>query len=296
MTRGESAGGICPDDLAEDEDDVLEDSRRLIEAYHDPSPTAMTQVALGPSNLMSCTAQTFRRVAELAAEHEVALHTHTTDDPVEIEYVAKSYGTRPLPLLDDLGWLRPGTVLVHMVLATQEEIDLVARRGAGVSHCPSAMLIDGAPTAPVAAMLDAGVTVGIGCDGAAAADHQSLWLEAKLAMLLARLREGTAAAMGPERALSLATRDGARLLGRVTLGSIEAGACADLALWRMDGIANAGGIADPVASLMYGGPAQVWASFVGGRPLVAEGQVIGVDIATAVARHNAIAARVQAPV
>ncbi|MGW1001833.1 amidohydrolase family protein [Streptomyces sp. NPDC002520] len=297
MTMGARDGGICPDHLAEDEDAFLADCERLVKTHHDPAPAAMTRIALGPTNLLSCTPSTMRRTAELAERLGVRLHTHVADDPSEAEFVAARYGRRPLEVLDDLGWLTDRTWCAHVVYPSAAETALLARRGVGVAHCPSATVIDGGlpggPT-PVREMLDAGVDVGIGCDGATAADHQSLWMETKTAMLLARLRGQSAEAMPAREALWMATRGSARAIGRDgEIGVLRAGACGDLAVWRMDTLPYAGALADPVTALLNCGPTWAWHTVVGGRFLVESGepQVPGLD--DTLRRHRRAAHRIQ---
>ena len=173
----------------------------------------------------------------------------------------------------------------------------LAAAGVSVAHCPSATVIDGGlpggPT-PVRDLLNAGVNVGIGCDGATAGDHQSMWMETKTALLLSRLREGTVQAMTAMDALWLATRGSARAIGREgNIGQLSIGANADIAIWKMDGIQYAGSLVDDVTALLQGGPAQVWSSWVGGAPLVQEGKLVGINVEEEVSRHTKSARRLQ---
>ncbi|MGW1161550.1 amidohydrolase family protein [Streptomyces sp. NPDC002519] len=298
MTLGERDGGICPDHLAEDEDAYLADCERLVARHHDPAPSAMIRIALGPTNLLSCTPSTMTRTAELADRLAVRLHTHVADDPEEHRFVTARYGRRPLEVLDALGWLTARTWCAHVVYPSTTEMALLAGRGVGVSHCPSSTVIGGGlpggPT-PVREMLDAGIAVGIGCDGATAADHQSLWMETKTAMLLARLRGGTADAMPAREALWMATRGGARAIGRDTeIGVLRHGACGDLAVWRMDTLPYAGALADPVTALFHGGPTWAWHTIVGGRFLVENGELRITGLDETLRRHREAARRIQA--
>ena len=297
MTLGPEQGGVCLPGMAEDEEDVIADCIRLIEKWHDPKASAMVQVALGPSNLMSSTETVFTRSAEIAKKYGVRLHTHIADDPDETEYVLEHFGKTPLEVLEGLGWFTADTWCAHVVYPSSAEMQRLAESGVSVAHCPSATVIDGGlpggPT-PVRDLLNAGVNVGIGCDGATAGDHQSMWMETKTALLLSRLREGTVQAMTAMDALWLATRGSAKALGREgNIGQLTIGANADLAMWRMDGIAYAGSLVDDVTALLQGGPAQVWSSWVGGAPLVQEGNLVGVDVAAEVARHTKSARRLQ---
>jgi len=297
MTLGPEQGGVCLPGMAEREEDVISDCLRLIDKWHDPSPNSMTQIALGPSNLMSSTPGVFRRSAEIAKAKGVRLHTHIADDPDESDYVSEHFGKSPLAVLEDLEWFTSHTWCAHVVYPSPAEMRKLADSGVSVAHCPSSTVIDGGlpggPT-PVRDLLDAGVNVGIGCDGATAGDHQSMWLEMKTALLLARLREGSVQAMTAMDALWLATRGSAAALGRDgNIGQLSVGANADIALWRMDGISYAGALVDCVTALLHGGPTQVWSSWVGGKPLVQEGVLVGVDIPGEIARHTKAAIRLQ---
>ena len=284
MTLGPEQGGVCLPGMDEDEDDVIFDCIRLIEKWHDPKASAMVQIALGPSNLMSSTKTVFTRSAEIAKKYGVRLHTHIADDPDETEYVLEHFGQTPLEVLESLDWFTDHTWCAHVVYPSLVEMERLAASGVSVAHCPSATVIDGGlpggPT-PVRDLLNAGVNVGIGCDGATA-------------LLLSRLREGTVQAMTAMDALWLATRGSAKAIGREgNIGQLTIGANADIASWKMDGIAYAGSLVDDVTALLQGGPAQVWSSWVGGVPLVQEGKLVGVDVSAEVARHTKSARRLQ---
>ena len=297
MTLGPELGGVCLPGMAEEDEDVISDSIRLIKKWHDPKPSAMVQIALGPSNLMSSTKTVFTRSAEIAKEYGVRLHTHIADDPDETEYVLEHFGKTPLEVLESLGWFTEDTWCAHVVYPSEAEMQRLAVAGVSVAHCPSATVIDGGlpggPT-PVRDLLNAGVNVGIGCDGATAGDHQSMWMETKTALLLSRLREGTVQAMTAMDALWLATRGSAKAIGREgNIGQLSIGANADIAIWRMDGIQYAGSLVDDVTALLQGGPAQVWSSWVGGAPLVQEGKLVGINVGEEVSRHTKAARRLQ---
>ena len=297
MTLGPEHGGVCLPGMAEDEEDVISDSIRLIKKWHDPKPSAMVQIALGPSNLMSSTKTVFTRSAEIAKEYGVRLHTHIADDPDETEYVLEHFGKTPLEVLESLGWFTEDTWCAHVVYPSEAEMQRLAAAGVSVAHCPSATVIDGGlpggPT-PVRDLLNAGVNVGIGCDGATAGDHQSMWMETKTALLLSRLREGTVQAMTAMDALWLATRGSAKAIGREgNIGQLSIGANADIAIWKMDGIQYAGSLVDDVTALLQGGPAQVWSSWVGGTPLVQEGKLVGINVEEELSRHTKSARRLQ---
>lgn len=297
MTLGADDGAICPPDLVEQLDVVLADTRRLVEAYHDPTPSSMVRIGVGPSTLLSSSPSAMTESAAFAEAFDLRLHSHVADDPDEEQFVAARFGRRPLQVYEDAGWLSERTWFAHMIYPNRREIDLLARTGVSVAHCPSMTMIDGGLPGgppPIRAMLDAGVNVGIGCDGATAADHQSLWLETKMAMLLSRQREGRATAMSARDALRMTTRGGAKALGREgEIGQLAVGANADISVWRTDTLPYAGVLNDPLTGLMQCGPASAWHTIVGGRFVVRDGQLATVDIPRALARHRLAARRVQ---
>ena len=182
MTLGEADGAVCPPELVEDLDAVLADCRRLVEAYHDPSPASFVRIGVGPSTLMSSSAAAMTQSVAFAEAFDLRLHSHAADDPDEDEFVRARYGRRPLEVYEDFGWLRERTWFAHVIYPNEREVAALAAAGVSVAHCQSMTVIDGGLPGgppPIRPMLDAGVNIGIGCDGATAADHQSLWLETR---------------------------------------------------------------------------------------------------------------------
>jgi 8-oxoguanine deaminase len=297
MTLGAADGAVCPDDMVEELDAVLADCRRLVETYHDPAPSSFVRIGIGPSTLMSSSPESMTESAAFAEAHDVRLHSHVADDPDEDRYVRDRFGRRPLQVYEEAGWLTGRTWLAHVIYPDEREIGMLADCEVSVAHCPSMTMIDGGLPGgppPIRAMLDRGVNVGIGCDGATAADHQSLWLETKMAMLLSRQREGRATAMSARAALRMATRGGAAALGRSgEIGQLTIGANADVSVWRVDTLPYAGVLDDPITGLMQCGPAWAWHTIVGGRFVVRDGLPVTVDLPTVLERHRAAALRVQ---
>lgn len=297
MTLGEADGAVCPPELVEDLDAVLADCRRLVEAYHDPSPASFVRIGVGPSTLMSSSAAAMTQSVAFAEAFDLRLHSHAADDPDEDEFVRARYGRRPLEVYEDFGWLRERTWFAHVIYPNEREVAALAAAGVSVAHCPSMTVIDGGLPGgppPIRPMLDAGVNIGIGCDGATAADHQSLWLETRMAMLLSRQREGRATAMSARDALRMATRGGARALGREgEIGQLAVGANADISVWRVDTLPYAGVLNDPITGLMQCGPTWAWHTIVGGRFVVRDGEPVTVDVPRVLDRHRRAAERVQ---
>lgn len=298
MDFGRAAGGLPPDEVVEDRDVILTASEAAIDRFHDPSPGAMVQVALAPCSPFSVTRGLMCDAAELARRRGVRLHTHLAETLEEERFCRERYGVRPVDYLDELGWLGEDVWLAHCVHIDAGEIDRFGATGTGVAHCPSSNARLGAGIAPVRRLVDAGAPVGLGVDGAASNEAGGLAAEMREALLFARL-DGGPRALTAREALARATIDGARCLGREReLGSLEPGKRADVALWRVDGLAG-GGIEDPLAALVLGGPCPVDRLLVGGRPVVAGGELRTADeleVAREITRASRrLAANVGAP-
>jgi cytosine/adenosine deaminase-related metal-dependent hydrolase len=289
MSIGESKGGLPPDALVEDEAAILRDSERVIGAFHDPKPGAMVQVALAPCSPFSVSRELMRDAAVLAREKGVRLHTHLAENDEDIAYSLENFGMVPGDYAESVGWTGEDVWHAHCVKLSPGEIDLFARTGTGVAHCPCSNARLASGIAPVRAMRDAGVPVGLGVDGSASNDCSHLGLEARQAMLVARLKDGPAA-MGAREALEIATRGGARVLGRSDLGSLEPGKRADLVLWDVSDLPAAGQW-DPVAALVFCGPVRPRTVYVEGRAVVQEGRLAGLDPVRLAAEARAAVAR-----
>jgi len=291
MSIGESAGGLPPDSLVEKEEDILEDMIRVIDAFHDPAPGSMVRVGLAPCSPFSVSTDLMRNAAILARDKGVRLHTHLAENDEDIAYSLETFGCRPGQYAEDLGWTGDDVWHAHCVKLDAGEIDLFARSGTGVAHCPCSNCRLGSGIAPVRAMRDAGVRVGLGVDGSASNDAGSLIGEARQAMLLQRVQNG-ADAMSAREALEIATRGGAQVLGRDDIGALEVGKRADIAIWDVGGLASAGAW-DPVAALVLAGPMQVRDLFVEGRRIVSDGVIVTADMGKAITTQNRLAGELQ---
>lgn len=289
MSIGESDGGLPPDALVEREAAILEDSIRVVDAFHDTSPGAMVRVGLAPCSPFSVSRDLMRDAALLAREKGVMLHTHLAENDEDIAYSLEQFGCRPGQYAEDLGWVGDDVWHAHCVKLNSAEIDLFSRTRTGVAHCPCSNCRLGSGIAPVRRMVDAGVPVGLGVDGSASNDAGNLVLEARQAMLLQRVGYG-ADAMSAREALTLATRGGAEILGRGgECGQIAPGFRADIAIWDVSGIESAGSW-DP-AALLLAGPTRVRDLFVEGRAVVRDARLVTVDLDRVIARQNALAVR-----
>ena len=282
MDRGVSAGGLPPDEVVEDLDAILAASQSAIGRYHDPRPGSLTRIGLAPCSPFSASDELMRRTAELARDNGVRLHTHLAETADEEEFCVAEHGCTPAEYAESLGWLGPDVWLAHCVHLSDAAVKRLAATGTGVAHCPSSNARLGSGHAPIKALIDAGAPVGLGVDGAASQESGMLVEELRSALYVSRLRAGAPdpdSALDARAALRLATYGGARLLGREhEIGSLEPGKCADLALWRLDGLAHAD-IADPVAALVLGSPAPLKLLTVHGRPIVEDAQLLTADSA-----------------
>ncbi len=285
MSIGESAGGLPPDHLVEDEAAILNDCIRVVDAFHDPNPGAMVQVGIAPCSPFSVSRELMRDAAILARDKGVRLHTHLAENDEDVAYSLETFGCLPGEYARDLGWTGDDVWHAHCVKLNTDEIDLFARTGTGVAHCPCSNCRLGSGIAPVRAMRDAGVPVGLGVDGSASNDAGNLIAEARQAMLLQRVSRG-ADAMSAREALYIATRGGARVLGRDDVGQITVGKRADVAIWDVTGVEAAGSW--DKAALLLAGPTRVKHLFVEGRQVVRDGHIATVDMGPVLARQEAL--------
>jgi len=276
MSIGQSQGGLPPDSLVEHEAAILEDCLRVIDAFHDPRPEALIRVGVAPCSPFSVSRELMRDAALLARDKGVMMHTHLAENDEDVAYSLERFGCRPGRYAEDLGWTGPDVWHAHCVKLDADEIDLFARTRTGVAHCPCSNCRLASGIAPVRAMRDAGVRVGLGVDGSASNDSGNLMAEARMAMLLQRVASG-AQAMSPRAALRIATRGGAEVLGRgAEIGQIAPGFRADLAIWDVGGAATAGSW--DAAALLLAGPTAVRDLFVEGRRIVEDGRLATLDL------------------
>ena len=304
MSLGESQGGLPPDRVVEKEDFILKDSQRLIETYHDPNPGAMTQIVLAPCSPFSVTADLMRQSAALAREYGVHLHTHLAETKDEEVFCLEKFGYRPVAYMDLLNWVGSDVWFAHSVHVEPQEIELYARTGCGIAHCPTSNMRLASGIAPILEMLTVGVKVGLGVDGSASNDGSHLLEEIRQAMLVARVRAGLMGAsrsseeapalMTARQALEIATRGGAAVLGRKDIGSLEPGKCADFIAINMNRLEYAGAWHDPVAALVFCAPVRADYVVVGGKPVVKDGCLVNLDLSRLLEQHNRAAQRLLA--
>jgi cytosine/adenosine deaminase-related metal-dependent hydrolase len=294
MTLSTKDGGLPPDSVVQDDDAVLADSERLVAAHHDPSPASMLRVALAPCSPFSVSPELMTATAELAERLDVRLHTHLAEDPDEDDYCLERFGRRPVDQFAEVGWLTPRAWVAHCIYPNDDEIVRLGAAGVGVAHCPGSNgMLGNGRICPVRDLRAAGTPVGLGCDGSASNDVASLWLEARTALLLGRIRGGPTG-MAARDVLDVATRGGAACLGRTgEIGELSVGACGDLVVWAADPVAHAGALTDPLEAWLRCGPGRARETVVAGRVLVEDGALTLAGVDDVLARHCAAATRVQ---
>ncbi len=291
MNLGVSQGGLPPDAVVEDHDAILTATEDAIGRWHDPAPEAMVRIAVAPCSPFSVTAELMRDSAALARRAGVRLHTHLAETVDEEEFCRQTFGATPVEYAEDLGWLGDDVWLAHCVHLSDAAIARLAATGTGVAHCPTSNARLGSGIARMRDLLDAGVPVGLGVDGAASNESGRMVDELHQALLAARFRGGPLALTARE-SLRAATVGGARCLGRDgELGTLEVGKLADMAVWRVDGLAGSG-IADPVCTLVFGAPT-LEHLFVGGATVVRDGELRTADAPTLADAAGRAAARIE---
>jgi cytosine/adenosine deaminase-related metal-dependent hydrolase len=288
MSVGESQGGLPPDSVVEAEDAILKDTQRLIETYHDPSRYAMLRIVVAPCSPFSVSRDLMRESARLARAYGVSLHTHLAENDNDVAYSRAQFGMTPAEYAEDLSWVGADVWHAHCVKLDDAGIALFGRTGTGVAHCPCSNMRLASGIAPVRTMRAHGVPVGLGVDGSASNDAGHMLNEARTAMLLQRVGHGPDA-MTAREALELATIGGARVLGRDDIGALAPGMAADFVAFRLDQLAFAGGLHDPVAALVFCAPVNVAYSVINGRVVVREGQLTTVDLGPLLEQHNRLA-------
>ena len=293
MSLGESDGGLPPDSVVESEAAIIRDTTRAIEEYHDPDRFSMTRIVVAPCSPFSVSERLMRDSQELARAHKVHLHTHLAETRDEEAFCVEQMGCTPVEFAERVGWSGEDVWFAHMVHPHQNEIDRLGAARCGCAHCATSNMRLGSGIAPILAMEQAGMRVGIGVDGSASNDGSNLLAEARQAMLLQRLAGHMH--VGARHVLRLATRGGASVLGRDDIGSLAPGMAADIIGYRTDSLGLAGGaVHDPLAALVFCQTPTVSFSVINGVRRIEEGSLVGVDLTRLVQAHNQAAVRLVA--
>jgi 8-oxoguanine deaminase len=288
MSVGQRDGGLPPDEVVESEAHILKDTQRVIETYHDAGRYAMLRVAVAPCSPFSVSRDLMRESATLARQYGVSLHTHLAENVNDVAYSREKFGMTPAQYAHDLGWVGRDVWHAHCVQLDDAGIELFARTGTGVAHCPCSNMRLASGIAPIKRMRLAGVPVGLGVDGSASNDGAQMVAEARQALLLQRVGFGPDA-MTAREALEIATLGGAAVLGRDDIGALAPGMAADFVSFDLRQPLFAGALADPVAALVFCAPSQVAHSVIGGRRVVRDGVLATLELAPVIERHNRLA-------
>ena len=300
MSLGESKGGLPPDSVVDTEENILKDSQRLIEKYHNAQPGSMVQIVLAPCSPFSVTSDLMKQSAKLAREYGVHLHTHLAETEDEEQFCMQMFGHRPVGYMQEVDWVGSDVWFAHAVWVNDEEIQVFAKHNCGVAHCPTSNMRLASGIAPIKEYRKAGVNVGLGVDGSASNDGSHLLAEVRNAMLLSRVKEGITGyslsadpnrkLMTAREALYLGTRGGAAVLGRTDIGSLEAGKCADFFAVNLNKLGFAG-MHDPVSAVVFGQPVNAACTVVNGKFVVKAGQLVTVDEQKLAEKHRQAAKR-----
>ena len=282
MDLGESLGGLPPDHVVEDRDAILASTESVIARHHDGE---MVHVTVAPCSPFSVTPGLMVESAELARRHGLRLHTHLCETVEEQEHCLERFGRRPVEMLDEWGWVGDDVWLAHGIHIDDGEMARLGPAGTGVAHCPSSNARVAAGMCRVTDLRAAGCPVGLGVDGVASNEVGGLFGELRQAPYTARLPELRPDALMPADVVEMGTRGGAQCLGLDDLGLVQVGMRADLAVWPGDDL---GDIADALTALVLGPDRRVRHLFVEGRAVVADGLLLGTDLAEA---HRDLAGR-----
>jgi 8-oxoguanine deaminase len=291
MNLSQRDGGLPPDSVVQDEDVILADSERVVARYHDAGEGAAVQIALAPCSPFSVTTSLMKATAAMADRLNVRLHTHLAETQDENRYCEQVHNCRPLDYLERCGWLTNRTWLAHGIHFNDGEMARLGRAGTAISHCPCSNQTLASGTCPVCSLEQAGVRVGVGVDGSASNDASNLMQEVRAAFLLQRSRYGVSN-VSHKDALRWATKGSAACVGRSDIGEIAVGKMADLALFKLDELRFSGG-GDPLAALVLCGAHRADRVMVGGRWIVEDGAIPGLDLRRLIARHSAAARALQ---
>lgn len=284
MSLGVDQGGLPPQNTVQTEEEILADCERVIDSYHDKSEGSMLQIALAPCSPFSVSEDLMKQSAQLARQKNVRLHTHLAETFDENDFCLKIFGVRPVDYLERVGWMSNDVWLAHGIHFNQDEITRLGKAGVGITHCPSSNMVLGSGQCATLDLERAGCPVGLGVDGSASSDCSNLIQEVRQAMLLQRLRYGSAG-ISHYDAYRWATKGSAQCLGRDDIGEIAVGKQADLALFKLDEI-RFSGTGDPLAALLLCGAHKADAVIVAGEWKVKDGEVTDIDLGELMVEHS----------
>jgi len=289
MSLSKKNGGLPPDSVVQDENEILNDSQRVIERYHDSSEDSMRKVVLAPCSPFSVTKDNLRETAELARKFNVRLHTHLAETKDETEYCIQNYGKSPLALMEEVNFLGEDVFFAHGIHFDDDELKLLKESNTSIVHCPTSNMRLGSGIARIREMDNLGINVGIGVDGSASNDSSDMLGELRNALLLQRVKYGSCGLTAME-AFKLGIENGARILNFKKLGKIKEGWLADIAVFNLNKLEYTGSLSDPLAALLFSGIShQTEYTIVNGKVVVEKGKLIGEDENLIITRGNELA-------
>jgi 8-oxoguanine deaminase len=291
MSLGEKDGGLPPDSVIQTEDVILQDSERVVKAFHQLGEGAMMQIALAPCSPFSVSTQLMKDTATLAKSLNVLLHTHLGETEDEDAFCLRQFGMRPVDYLAHCGWLGERTWLAHGIHFTSQEIARLGQAKVGIAHCPSSNMLLASGICPTLELVDAGCKVGLAVDGSASNDCSNMIQEVRQSLLQQRLKYG-AKAVTAQGVLHYATKGSADVLARSDIGEIAIGKQADLAIFNLDDL-RFSGAGDPVAALVQCGAYKVEKLMVAGKWKIENGQHTDIDPMDLIHEHQAFAHKLQ---
>lgn len=277
MSLSKKDGGLPPDSVVQTTDEILKDSERIVNKYHNPNRFSMRRVALAPCSPFSVTPELMKETAALARKLGVRLHTHLAETKDEEAFVREKYGMTPLELMQSLDWIGSDVWYAHGIHFSDSELELLGETGTGVCHCPVSNMKLSSGVAKISKMLNLGVPVGLGVDGSASNDGSNMLEEIRVAYLLHRLHDGASSPTGAD-ILAMATTGSARLLGRDDLGKLAVGMAGDLFMINLDRLELTAALSDPESFLStVGYKGNVDYTVVNGKIVVKDGHLTMTD-------------------
>jgi 8-oxoguanine deaminase len=288
MSLSKKDGGLPPDSVVQTEDEIIKESIRAIEKYHDPNKYSMLRVALAPCSPFSVTEELMKETVKLSKEYDVLIHTHVAETMDEEKFCLEKFGLRPVDYMEKLGWLNPRAWFAHLVWVNDSDIDKLEKNDVGMAHCPASNMRLGSGISPVFKMKNRNIRIGIAVDGSASNDTNNMLQETRLAMLLQRVKYG-ADALTPRETLKMATVGGSKVLRMDDyVGSLEVGKAADFIGFDLKRLEFAGGLSDPVSAVLLCDAKHVDLSVINGVIKVRQGQILDEELPKLIEKHNLI--------
>jgi len=291
MSLSKKDGGLPPDSVVQTEDQILEDSQRVIQQYHDDSELAMRKIILAPCSPFSVTEALMKETVNLGRQYNVRLHTHLAETRDENDFCLETYGCKPLQLMERCGFIGKDVSYAHGIHFNDQELQRLADTGTHIAHCPTSNMRLGSGICRVKEMLPLGINVGLAVDGSASNDSSDMLGELRNALLLQRVHYG-AAALTTLDVMKMGTENGARLLGFEKVGKIKESWAADLAIFNVAKLEYSGSLADPLAAIIFSGYNHgAEYTIVNGQIALEQGRLTGFDETEIMNKCNAISAK-----